>query len=203
MTIIRSVDELEAIYGSPRGHSLSKEVDIITDEYGAYIEASPFLALATSGPDGLDCTPRGDFAGFVRIRNRRTLLLPDRMGNNRIDSLRNIVHDPRISLMFLVPGSATVLRVNGRAEISVDEDLLAGFEVEGKLPRSVIVVTVEKIYFQCARAVMRSKLWNAETFIDPKSLPSVGAMLAAITKGEVDGKAYDAEWPDRAARSMW
>lgn len=203
MRIIQSVEDLEAIYGAPRGASLVKEVDAITDEYAAYIEASPFVALATSGPDGLDCSPRGDFAGFIRVGDRRTLLMPDRQGNNRIDSLRNIIHDPRASLMFLVPGSPTVMRVNGRAKISVDEELLASFAVDGKPPRSVIIFTVEAIYFQCARAIMRSRLWDADTFVDTKKLPSVGAMLAAITKGEIDGDKYDADWPGRAAKSMW
>ena len=203
MTIIQTVEELEAIYGAPRGASLTKEVDIITDEYAAYIEASPFAALATTGPEGLDCSPRGDFPGFVRIADRRTLMMPDRRGNNRIDSLRNIIRDPRTSLMFLVPGSATVMRVNGVAKISVDEELLASFAVDGKAPRSVIVMTVEAIYFQCARAIMRSKLWDAEQFADPDKLPSVGAMLSAITEGEIDGDAYDAEWPGRASKSMW
>lgn len=203
MTIIRSLEQLEEIYGTPRGHSLTKEVDLITDEYAAYIEASPFIAFASSGPDGLDCSPRGDFAGFIRIADRRTLLMPDRMGNNRIDSLRNILHDPRVSLMFLVPGSATVLRVNGRAEISVDPDLLASFAVDGKAPRSVIVTAVDVVYFQCARAIMRSKLWDAESFVDPKDMPSVGKMLSAITSGEIDADAYDTEWVGRAAKSMW
>lgn len=203
MTIIQTVEDLEAIYGVPRGHSLTKEVGLITNEYAAYIEASPFAALATTGPEGLDCSPRGDFPGFIRIADRRTLMMPDRMGNNRIDSLRNIVHDPRVSLMFLVPGSATVMRVNGVAKISVDEELLASFAVDGKAPRSVIVMTVEAIYFQCARAIMRSKLWDAESLVDPKSLPSVGKMLSAITSGEIDGDAYDAEWQGRAATSMW
>jgi len=203
MTIIRSLEQLEDIYGVPRGHSLAKEVDLTTDEYAAYIEGSPFIAFATCGPDGLDCSPRGDFAGFIRMADRRTLQMPDRMGNNRIDSLRNILHDPRVSLMFLVPGSATVLRVNGRAEISVEPDLLASFAVDGKAPRSVIVTNVDVVYFQCARAVMRSGLWDTERFVDPKSMPSVGKMLSAITSGEINAENYDAEWPGRAAKSMW
>jgi PPOX class probable FMN-dependent enzyme len=203
MTIIQSVDELEAIYRTPPKHSLLKEVDHITDEYAAYIEASPFAAFATAGPGGLDCTPRGDAAGFVRVRDRHTLLMPDRRGNNRIDSLRNLIDDPRASLMFLVPGSPTVLRVNGRAQISVDPELLQSFAVEGKAPRTVIVMAVEAVYFQCARAVNRARLWDAETFVDPKSLPSVGTILEAISKGGVDGEAYDAEWPGRAAKTMW
>ncbi len=203
MTIIQSVDELEAIYGAPREPSLVKEVDHITDEYAAYIKASPFAALATSGLEGLDCTPRGDRTGFVRMHDRRTLMMPDRRGNNRIDSLRNIVRDPRASLMFLIPGSPTVLRVNGRAEISVDADLLASFAIDAKAPRSVIVLTVEAVYFQCARAINRADLWNPELFVDPASLPSIGTILAAISDGRVGGKDYDAEWPARATNSMW
>ena len=203
MTVIQSIDELEAIYGVPRSSSLEKEVDHITDEYAAYIEASPFAAFATSGPGGIDCTPRGDFPGFVRIHDRRTLLMPDRAGNNRIDSLRNLVRDPRASLMFLVPGSPTVLRVNGQAKISVDEDLLTSFAVDGKAPRTVIVIKAEAVYFQCARAIMRAKLWDPETFVDPKNLPSAGKILDAITKGAIDGEAYDAEWPGRAVKSLW
>lgn len=203
MTIIQSVDELEAIYGDPRRPSLVKEVDHITDEYAAYIKASPFAVLATCGPEGLDCTPRGDRAGFVRMHDQRTLMMPDRRGNNRIDSLRNIVRDPRASLMFLIPGSPTVLRVNGRAEISVDTDLLASFTVEEKAPRSVIVLAVDAAYFQCARAINRADLWNPELFVDPGSLPSVGTMLAAISKGRIGGKDYDAEWPAWAAKTMW
>lgn len=203
MTIIREMDELEALYGVPRASSLEKEVAVITDEYAAYIEASPFVAFATCGPEGIDCSPRGDVAGFIKIADRQTLLMPDRMGNNRIDSLRNIIRDPRASLMFLVPGSQTVMRVNGKAGISIDEKLLTSFAVDNKKPRSVVVLTVEAIYFQCARAVMRSGLWDAENFVDPKSLPSVGTMLSAITRGKIDAKTYDAEWPGRAKKSMW
>jgi uncharacterized protein len=203
MSIVTSVAELEALYGVPAEASIAKEVDYITPHYRAYIEASPFASLATSGPEGLDCSPRGDKPGFVRIHDERTLMLPDRRGNNRIDSLRNIVRHPRVALLFLIPGMGNTLRVNGRAHISVDPALLESFAVEEKAPRSVMVMQVETIYFQCARALVRSDLWNPARHIDPKSLPSAGQILAALTRERVGGAAYDREWPERAAKTMW
>src|SRR6266567_1435445 len=142
MSIIRTVEELEEIYGHPNDASTVKVADRVTPPYRTLIEKSPFAALATSGPEGLDCSPRGDLAGFVRIHDDRTLMMPDRRGNNRIDSLRNIVRDPRVALLFLIPGSGTTLRINGRAQVSAAPDLLASFEVDGKAPRTVIVMTV-------------------------------------------------------------
>ncbi len=203
MAIIRSVEALEAIYGKPNEASTVKEVDRITPHYRAYIEASPFAVLATAGPEGLDCSPRGDEKGFVRIVDDKTLMLPDRRGNNRVDSLRNIVRDPRTALLFLIPGSGNTLRVNGRALVSVDPELLQSFAVEGKAPRSVIVMTVDSIYFQCARAIVRSDFWNPSLHVDPKTLPSAGEILAALSQGHVGGEAYDREWPDRARKSLW
>jgi PPOX class probable FMN-dependent enzyme len=203
MAIIRSVEALEAIYGQPNAASTVKEVDRITPHYRAYIEASPFAVLATSGPEGLDCSPRGDEKGFVRIVDDKTLMLPDRRGNNRVDSLRNIVRDPRTALLFLIPGSGNTLRVNGKAVVSTDADLLQSFAVDSKTPRSVIVLTVDSIYFQCARAVVRSDLWNASLHIDEKSLPSAGEILAALSRGQVGGEAYDKEWPERARKTLW
>ena len=206
--IIKTIEDLEVVYNlEPSEASIIKESTHITDEYRRLIEASTFLALASVGADEIDCTPRGDNPGFVRIHDDKTLMLPDRRGNNRIDTLRNIVSDPRVSLMFLIPGSGTVLRVNGRAVLSVEPALLESFAEKGKAPRSVMVVTIDVMYFQCARAVMRAKLWDASMHVDPKSLPSAGEILAAQTKGRedggVDGEAYDKEWPGRAAKSMW
>lgn len=203
MSIVTSVAELETLYGQPNEASTAKEIAYITPHYRAYIEASPFASLATSGPEGLDCSPRGDRPGFVRIHDERTLMLPDRRGNNRIDSLRNIVRDPRVALLFLIPGMGNTLRVNGRAHISVDPALLESFAVEEKAPRSVMVMEVDAIYFQCARALVRSDLWNPARHIDPKSLPSAGQILAALTKERVGGATYDREWPARAAKTMW
>jgi PPOX class probable FMN-dependent enzyme len=203
MSIIATVEELEALYGLPGETSLVKELDRIIPEYAAFMEASPFVALATCGPEGLDCSPRGDLAGFVRIHNERTLMMPDRRGNNRADSLKNIVRDGRVGLLFLVPGSGTTLRVNGRAHITTDADLCASFTVEGKPARSVTVVAVEAVYFQCARAIQRSELWNPAKHVDPNTLPTPGQILAVTSKARIDGEAYDREWPERAKASMW
>ncbi|MBS0517633.1 MAG: pyridoxamine 5'-phosphate oxidase family protein [Proteobacteria bacterium] len=201
--IVTSVAELEALYGQPNEASTVKEIDRITPHYRAYIEASPFVALATSGPEGLDCSPRGDKPGFVRVHDDRTLMLPDRRGNNRIDSLRNVVRDPRVALLFIIPGVGNTLRVNGHAQISIEPSLLASFAVDDKAPRSVLVTKVEAIYFQCARALVRSELWNPARHIDPRHLPSAGQILAALSQDRVGGEAYDREWPERAARTMW
>ena len=203
MSIVQSVEELETLYGPTGEASLVKELDRIIPEYAAFIEASPFVALATTGPEGLDCSPRGDLPGFVRIKDERTLMMPDRRGNNRVDSLRNIVRDGRVGLLFLVPGSGTTLRVNGQAELSVDAELCNSFAVDGKAPRSVILVAVEAVYFQCARAIHRSDLWNPAKHVDPKSLPTPGAILAAVSENRVGGETYDREWPERARKSMW
>ena len=200
---IDSVADLEALYGQPGEASTVKEINHITPHYRAYIEASPFAALATSGPEGLDCSPRGDKPGFVRIHDERTLMLPDRRGNNRIDSLRNIVRDPRVALLFLIPGVGNTLRVNGRAHLSIDPALLESFAVEEKAPRSVMVMSVETIYFQCARALVRSELWNPVRHVDPRSLPSAGQILAALSQERVGGESYDREWAGRAAKTMW
>lgn len=206
--IINTIEELEAVYNAGIGEaSMIKESDRVTEEYRQLIEASTFVALASVGTDEIDCSPRGDNPGFVRVHDAKTLMLPDRRGNNRIDTLRNIVKDPRVSLMFLIPGSGTVLRVNGRAVLSTDPELLESFLEQGKLPRSVIVVTTDVMYFQCARAVLRAKLWDSSRHVDPNSLPSPGQILAAQTKdredGGIDGETYDNEWPERAAKSMW
>ena len=203
MSVIRSVEELEALYDRPVEASIVKEADRITPHYRQLIEASPFFVLATVGPEGLDCSPRGDRPGFVRIADERTLMLPDRRGNNRVDSLRNIVRDPRAALLFLIPGSGTTLRANGRAHLDTDPELLASFAVEGKAPRSVVVFRVETIYFQCARAVLRAGLWEAESRVPPESLPSPGRILAALTAERVGGEEYDRAWPERARNSMW
>ena len=202
MSFIESLEDLHSHYGVAGEASTIKEIGFLSDHYRSIIEASPFCALSTCGPEGLDCSPRGDQGSVVRIRDEKTLLMPDRRGNNRIDSLRNIVRDPRVSLMFMIPGWNNVLRINGTAGISVDPDLLGSFEMEGCLPRSVIVIGIEAVYFQCARAIMRAGLWTPDNIREPGSLPSPGMIMQEIKQG-FDGEAYDAEWPGRAAKSMW
>ncbi|MDP1599735.1 pyridoxamine 5'-phosphate oxidase family protein [Phenylobacterium sp.] len=203
MTIITTIDELEALYGQPGETSTVKEADWLTPQYRALMEASPFVALATAGSEGLDCSPRGDAGQAVRIVDDRTVMMPDRRGNNRCDSLRNIVRDERVALLFLIPGSGTTLRLNGTAHLSVDPHLLAWFAVKGQAPRSVIVIAIQRVYFQCARAIVRSELWNPERHVDPASLPTPGDILAAMSQARVGGRAYDEEWPERAAKTMW
>ena len=202
MSIIASVEELNALYGGVSEASVAKVTKTLTAEYRLMIEASPFCALATVGPEGLDCSPRGDDDCVVRIADDRTVLIPDWRGNNRVDSLANIVRDPRVALMFPIPGSNTTMRINGTAVLSVDPGLTESFEVDGKHPRSVIVVTIGEVYFQCARAVMRAQLWNPDRFLDPASLPTPGTLLKAA-KADFDRETYDREWPGRAAKTMW
>lgn len=200
---IDDLDTLAALYGEPGEASVRKEIDRLHLHYRAIIEAAPFAVLATAGPDGLDASPRGDAPGFVVVQDDRTLLLPDRRGNNRTDSLRNVIADPRVALLFMVPGMGETLIVSGRAHISVAPDLLARFEVVGKLPRSVLVIAIETAYFQCSRAIVRSALWDASRHVERQTLPSPGAILAALTQASIDGAAYDRDLPGRLKTSLY
>jgi PPOX class probable FMN-dependent enzyme len=200
---VRTLAELEALYETPVVTSLLKEVDHLTPLHREYIEASPFVIIATSGPDGLDCSPRGDPAGFVRVVDERTLLIPDRRGNNRLDTLRNLVVDPRVGLLFLIPGIGTTLRVNGTVELTTDIELRQSFEMQGKLPTTVLVVTTTSVYTQCPKALIRSHLWDPARFRDQSELPSVGQILEQITSGEVDGAALDAAYPERVRQTIY
>jgi uncharacterized protein len=200
---VTSVEQLEAIYGQPSGAAVWKEVDHITPEYRAFVEAAPFFALSTCGPEGVDCSPRGDAPGFVRVADEKTLMIPDRRGNNRIDSLRNIVRDPRVSLLFLIPGIGETFRVIGRATISTDPALCESFVFADKTPRSVIIVAVDSVYFQCSKAIVRSKLWDPASIVDRKSLPSNGTILAALTKGEHGGAEFDRTYPERIKATIY
>jgi PPOX class probable FMN-dependent enzyme len=206
LAVIDSIAQLEAIYGGFDAigeASTAKVTDRVTAQYRRLIEVSPFAALATSGPEGLDCSPRGDLPGFVRVHDDKTLMMPDRRGNNRVDSLRNIVRDPRVALLFLIPGAGTTLRINGRAHLVDDPDLLASFAVTEKAPRTVIVMEIGEIYFQCARAIVRSDLWNPDRRIDPGTLPTPGEILAEMSEQRVGGEDYDRAWPERARQTMW
>jgi PPOX class probable FMN-dependent enzyme len=200
---VTSIEALERLYGQPYGPSIAKETDRITAHYRAFIEAAPFFALASSGPDGMDCSPRGDAPGFVRVLDEKTLLVPDRRGNNRIDTLRNILQDPRVALLFLIPGCGETIRVNGHAQISTDPALLDSFLVDGKAPRSVIVVAVDRIFYQCAKAIVRSKLWDPSRHVDRKSLPSSGTILADLTQGRIGGLEHDRAAPERLKATLY
>jgi PPOX class probable FMN-dependent enzyme len=200
---VTNTADLRQRYGAPSPPSLYKEIDYVSDDYRAMIEAAPFVAIATSGPGGLDCSPRGDAPGFVRVADQNTLHMPDRPGNNRTDSLSNLLHDPRIGMLFLIPGVGETLRVNGRATISVEPQLLESFAINGKPPRSVLVVTVESIYFQCSKALVRSKLWDPSLHIKRSDLPSTGSMIGRLSKGAIDAEAYDRAAPERIKTMLY
>lgn len=203
---VTDVATLSAIYGEPAKGSIIKETDRLTPAYRAMIAASPFVAVATSGAGGLDCSPRGDPAGWVRIVDDRTLMLPDRRGNNRIDTLRNIVEDGRIGLLFLIPGKGETLRVNGMATVTVDPHLLDSFAIEGKAPRSVIVVRIGAVYFQCARAIMRSALWSGYREAEVACLPAAGRMTVEAggeRAADFDEAAYTQALPARQKATLY
>lgn len=198
---IETEEALHALYGTPKGTALGKVAPALTPHYRRWIMASRFCVLSTVGPEGADGSPRGDDGPVVTELDARTLAMPDWRGNNRLDSLRNIVRDPRVALMFLVPGSTSALRVNGRAFVTDDADLRARFEKGGRQPATVIVIEIGEVYFQCARAIMRARLWSGED--ESAGLPSAGDMLLEASSGQEGGADYDRTWPERAARTMW
>ena len=199
--MIETVEALEALYGTPKATSNRKVADKLVPVYRRWIERSRFCILTTVGPEGTDGSPRGDNGPVATEIDQTTLAIPDWRGNDRIDSLRNIVRDPRVSLMFMIPGSTNVVRVNGRGRISAEMELLQRFQRGGALPRSVILIDIGEVYFQCSRAFMRSRLWS--TGDESDGLPTPGDMLKAMTDGEVGGENYDVEWPERARKSLW
>ena len=201
MQWIEEISELEDLYGTPGAASLRKVAGRLTPEYRKWIMASRFCVISTVGPDGTDGSPRGDDGPVVLELDEHTLAMPDWRGNNRMDTLRNIVADGRISLMFMVPGSNTIVRVNGMARVTTDDPLRERFEFKGKHPRSVIVIRIAEVYTQCARAPMRAGLWTSGD--ESEGLPSAGDILAEMTDGEVGGKPYDDAWGARAEKGMW
>ncbi|MBN9684909.1 MULTISPECIES: pyridoxamine 5'-phosphate oxidase family protein [unclassified Corallococcus] len=203
MKTVTDVETLERLYGVPGKSSVLKEVDHLHPAYRPFIERSPFMVLATSGPEGLDVSPRGDPAGFVVIEDAHTLLLPDRRGNNRMDSLRNILADPRVALLFFVPGVNETLRVNGRASIVIEPSMLERFPHDGKLPRSVLRITVETVFFQCSRALIRSGLWDPARQVPRAEFPSPGSILEALSPSDFDGGEYDRELPARVKTTLY
>ena len=201
--LVTSIEQLMAIYGAPAGGAVAKELDHVSAHYRAFIEAAPFCAMATCSPDGLDCTPRGDPPGFVRVADEKTLLVPDRRGNNRIDSLRNIMRDPRVALLFLIPGVGETIRIDGRATLSIDPQLLASFVVNGKTPQCVIVVAVEHAFYQCTKAIVRSQLWDPARHVDRTTLPTAGTILAGVTAGRLGGAEHDKGHVERTLAKLY
>ncbi len=199
---VSTLTELESLYSKPAKASVEKETSEINAEYRRLIEAASFVTVASVGHLGMDCSPRGDKPGFVHILDNRTIALPDRRGNNRLDTLRNVLQDPRIALLFLIPGINETLRINGRAHISTNNSLLASFEVNGILPVTALVIEIDTLFFQCARALKRSQLWDAESKIDPKSLPSAGKLIKSVVN-DFGADEYDAALPDRQANTLY
>lgn len=203
---VTTIEQLEALYpGPPAEASIRKETRRINDEYRQLIEAAPFFAIASIGGGaeaGMDCSPRGDGPGSVQILDENTVAFADRRGNNRLDTLRNIVADPRVALLFLIPGWHECLRINGRATITTDPDLLAAFEVNGKLPVTAITVAIDTMYFQCARAIKRAGLWDEVAQVDPKTLPTAGRLVKSVMQ-EFDAATYDAGLQERQAKTMY
>ncbi|NEQ68495.1 MAG: pyridoxamine 5'-phosphate oxidase family protein [Symploca sp. SIO2D2] len=206
MRCIESIEELESKYGDVVPIARYKEINYINEHYRKFIEASPFIVLATKGAQGIDCSPRGDPPGFVRVVDEKTLLIPDRRGNNRIDSLRNIVSNGEAGLIFLIPNVGEAMRVTGKASVVLDEKLQETFSINGKMPTSLIRVEVEKAYYQCQKAIARSKLWSPESHIDRGLLPTAGEMAQSFSKQhgeEFDGAAYDKAYPERMRKVIY
>lgn len=200
---VSSLEALTALYGEINPNSLRKEVPALTPEYRRWIEAAPFMAIATSGPGGLDCSPRGDTAGqFLKVLDDTTIAIPDRRGNNRLDTLKNLMGDPRVGLLFLIPGIGECVRVNGRAIVTVDPLMRALFAVQGNLPVTVIVVTVESVYFQCARAITRARLWDQASQLHPSAVPTAGEMTRS-GDATFDAVSYDAALAERQRKTLY
>lgn len=204
--LVTDLERLREVYPTaPSAVSLAKETQVLTPAYAELVRAAPFVVIATAGPHGLDQSPRGDAPGFAEVRDERTIVIPDRRGNNRLDTLTNLVRDPRIGLLFLVPGLGEELRVRGTAVISTDPDELASHTVQGRAPASLIVVTVERVFFQCARAVRRARLWEADHHVPAGCLPTAGQMTLEARGFETveQAQAYDAELPARQEATLY
>ena len=200
---IETIEALEAYYGKPSDRAVFKEIDHISDHYRAFIERAPFVAVASAGPEGLDCSPRGDPPGWVRVVDSKTIQMPDRRGNNRVDTLRNIVRDPRVGLLFLIPGVGETLRINGRASILIEPALLDSFAFGGKPPRSVISVAVDTVYFQCQKALARSRLWDPAAQAAKGELPTSGEILKALSPEPFDAESYDTGYSEYMKQTIY
>ncbi|HAQ43144.1 MAG TPA: hypothetical protein DCQ67_04115 [Acidimicrobiaceae bacterium] len=201
--LIKDITQLDALYGDASPRSLTKEIDALNSQYQSFIEASPFMAVATVGMEGLDCSPRGEQGSVVRVVDANTIQFADRRGNNRLDTLRNIVEDDRIALLFLVPGIGETMRVNGRATISIAPELIEAFTVDGKSPKTVVEVKVERVYFQCSKALVRSGIWDSDIARSFGDVPSAGEMLAATTNDSFDALEYDRMLEKRSSDELW
>ncbi len=200
---VTSLEALEALYGTVNRNSLEKETSSLTLEYRRWIESAPFFAIASAGPGGLDCSPRGDVPGqLFRILDDRTLAVPDRRGNNRLDTLRNILSDPRVALLFMIPGINETLRINGRATITTDPELIEGFAIGDKRPATILLIHIDAVYFQCARAMARARLWDPQAQVGTEMVPTAGQMTRGAKPG-FDAESYDAALPARQRATLY
>jgi len=202
-TVLNDESALEAIYGVVNPNSIAKETPQLTTAYRAWIERAPFMAIASIGRGGMDCSPRGDKPGqLFRILDDQTIAIPDRRGNNRLDTIRNIVADPRVALLFLLPGINESLRINGEAIVVTDTALRNRFAVNGSKPVTVVVVTISSVYFQCARALMRSGLWSTDAQVGKAEVPTAGEMIKSGLS-DFDSETYDAQLRSRQRSSLY
>jgi uncharacterized protein len=201
--VIETAEQLRALIGEPAELTCAKISNRLNSMTRLFIERSPFVCVATSDPAGsCDLSPRGDPAGFVRILDDCTLLIPERPGNRLADSLSNILLNPHIGLLFVVPGVTDTFRVNGRATITTDTALLAPCAVEGKLPLLGVLVDIDEAYTQCSKAFLRSRLWDPQCFIDPGTMPTGGQVHRAIQGEQFDAEQYDKERAERYRRRV-
>ena len=202
--VIDTVEELRSRYGEPSELAIKKSLDRLDRHCRRFIELSPFVVLASAGADGrVDCSPRGDPAGFVAVLDNRTILLPDRRGNNRTDSLTNVLENPHVGMLFLIPGANETLRLNGRATLTTDPARLDPLAVKGRVPRSGLLVEVEEVFLQCTKALVRSRLWAEESRVDRKTaLPTFGQMIADHA-GLADGKAIDRRLREKLGETLY
>ncbi|KPD15376.1 pyridoxamine 5'-phosphate oxidase [Burkholderia sp. ST111] len=202
--MLTTIEQLEAIYGQPHERAVKKEIPYVNEDYRAFIEVAPFVVLATAGPEGLDCSPRGDAPGFVRVIDERTLALPDRIGNNRVDSLRNIIVEPHLALLFIIPGVGESLRVKWpQAAFPTIRNGWTSFAVDGKLPRTVLLIDVDAVYFHCSKALVRSKLWDPARHVERSRLPSAGEIHRRINGASFDAATYDRELAERVRTTLY
>jgi len=200
---ITTLEALEALYGDPVVNAVKKETRTLTPEYRRWIESSNFFAIASIGANGVDCSPRGDASGqLFRVLDDETIAVPDRRGNNRLDTLKNIVADPRVSLLFLIPGINETLRIRGRATLTDDQTLLESFDMGGKKPAAVILIEIDAVYFQCARALKRARLWEQGAQRTKGDVPTAGQMVASAIAG-FDGDAYDSVLDERQKTTLY
>jgi PPOX class probable FMN-dependent enzyme len=204
---ITSKEQLRDLYSQPLELAIKKQLDCLDELSEKFISLSPFAIISTAGKNGLlDASPRGEAAGFIKVLDKHTIAIPDRPGNNRLDSLTNIIENPKIGMLLLIPGFKECLRINGSAKIVTNNDLLKKFYHNGKLPKSLILVSIQEVYFHCAKAITRAKIWDSRSHVSRDKMPSLGRILMsqiAPEKSEVEIKEVEALIEDRVKTTLY